>query len=163
MPDPQFSVREFVAVTSKAYPVLTLEADQWHEVGCFFDPIESIYAYYSIDRKDPQEYVERFASAEALLAARGADERAVSMAPRGRGRQSNGLPGERGCVADPNVRGGRAFGAGSQRPAWPETLGGRARVAAERRSSPGSTAVPSSSAMMTFTTASPLVGKGVAL
>ncbi|WP_035929678.1 hypothetical protein [Pseudofrankia saprophytica] len=78
MPDDQLSVREFVAVTSKAYPVLTIEADQWHEFGYFFDPIENVYAYYSIDRKDPQETVERFSSAEALLAARGADERVAS-------------------------------------------------------------------------------------
>ncbi|ONH30550.1 hypothetical protein [Pseudofrankia asymbiotica] len=78
MPDDQLSVREFVAVTSKAYPLLTLEADQWHEFGYFFDPIENIYAYYSIDRKDQQDLVERFSSAEALLAARGTDERVAS-------------------------------------------------------------------------------------
>ncbi|MDT3441047.1 MULTISPECIES: hypothetical protein [unclassified Pseudofrankia] len=78
MSDAQLSVREFVAATSKAYPCLTVEADQWHEVGYFFDPIENVYAYYSIDRKDPQELVERFSSAEALLAARGADERVAS-------------------------------------------------------------------------------------
>ncbi|ADP80441.1 hypothetical protein [Pseudofrankia inefficax] len=74
MSDGALSVREFVAVTSRAYPVLTMDADQWHEVGCFFDPIENVYGYYEIDRKDQQDSVERFSSAEALLAARGADE-----------------------------------------------------------------------------------------
>ena len=78
MPDNQLSVRELVAATSKAYPCLTLEADQWHEVGYFFDPIEGIYACYAIDRKEQQDEVERFASAEELLAAYGADQEVVS-------------------------------------------------------------------------------------
>jgi hypothetical protein len=71
-------VREFVAVSSKAYPVLTTDADQWHEVGYFFDPIENVYAYYSIDRKDQGDAVERFSSAEDFLAARGADDGVAS-------------------------------------------------------------------------------------
>ncbi|CAO5244329.1 hypothetical protein [Frankia sp. AgKG'84/4] len=78
MSDAQLSVREFVAATANVYPFLTVEADQWHEVGYFFDPVENVYAYYSIDRKDPREYVERFATAEELLAARGADEAVAS-------------------------------------------------------------------------------------
>jgi hypothetical protein len=78
MTDAQLSAREFVAVVSKAYPLLTIEADQWHEFGYFFDPIENVYAYYSIDRKDQVDEVERFTSAEELLAARGADERISS-------------------------------------------------------------------------------------
>src|SRR5262245_31727816 len=80
MSDDQLSVREFVAVALKAYPCLTLDADQWHEAGYFFDPIENVYAYYSIDRKDQQDSVERFAGADAFLAAHGADERVASWA-----------------------------------------------------------------------------------
>jgi hypothetical protein len=78
MPDVALSVREFVAVTSRTYPVLTVDADQWHEVGYFFDPIENVYGYYEIDRKDQQDSVERFSGAEAFLAARGADEGVAS-------------------------------------------------------------------------------------
>jgi hypothetical protein len=78
MLDDALSVREFVAVTSQAYPVLTIEADQWHEYGYFYDPIENVYAAYSIDRKDQVDDVERFATAAELLAARGGDERLAS-------------------------------------------------------------------------------------
>lgn len=78
MVESQLSVREFVGVVSKAYPVLTIAADQWHEVGYFFDPIENVYAYYSIDRKDQTDSVERFSSAEELIAARGTDDGVAS-------------------------------------------------------------------------------------